>query len=203
MLTFNEALHEYRWNGAKVPHVTGVLKGLVDYSMIPAEKLERARQEGTYIHRMIELDCAGDLDVEALEEWAKPAYKAWRDFCAASGFAVILSEWKGYHPGIGVAGTLDLMCELPLLKGWKGIALLDVKRSLYGGPVIGLQTAGYKGIVDADKAMPKPAHRGALRIGKDGKFRLVRYNDPTDFSTFLSLLNVKRWKEKNGICHPD
>lgn len=198
MLTFDEALHEYRWNGQKVPHVTGILNGLTDYSMIPADKLERAKQEGRYIHRMVELDCLGDLDVEAIEEWARPAYKAWRDFRDASGFELILSEWKGYHRTQGYAGTLDLLCEVPRLKGWKGVALIDVKRSLYAGPVIGYQTAAYKAIVESDKAMPRVSRRGALRLAKDGKFRLEPFDRPTDAAMFLGCLTYHRARQECG-----
>ena len=197
-LTFDESAHRYYWNGKPVPNVTGILAPLTDYSKIPAETLERARQEGTAIHKMVELDCNGDLDVAALPAWMVPAYKGWREFREHSGFEPILNEYRGYHKAFGYAGTLDLLCALPKLKGWKGVALLDVKRSLYAGPVIGLQLSAYEAIVTSDKGLPKPARRGALRLTPDGKFRLEAYNDAGDFSAFLALLTLKRWKEKHA-----
>jgi hypothetical protein len=197
-LAFDSAAHRYFWNGKPVPNVTSILKPLTDYSMIPRATLEKAQQEGQAVHKMIELDCAGTLDREWLPGWMESAYGAWCDFKAASGFTPLLSEHKGYHPGMRYAGTLDLVCELPRLKDWKGVALLDVKRSLFAGPVIGLQLAAYKGIVEADKAMPKIARRGALRIGNDGKFQLEPFDDATDASTFLALLTLTRWKDTHG-----
>lgn len=199
MLIFDEATHTYTWNGKPVPNVTRILSPLSDFSMVPPDVLERARQEGKYVHSMIEADCEGDLDVEALADWAKPAYAAWCDFKAISGFRCLLSEAKGYHKGMGFAGTLDLVCEIPKLAGWKGIALLDVKRSLYGGPVIGLQLAAYKAMVESsEKDAPKIARRGALRIAKDGKFYLAPYDDGQDFPTFCALLTIQRWRAKHG-----
>lgn len=199
-LTFDEITHSYFFNGKPVPNVTGILSPLTDFSMIPPDVLERARREGKYVHSMIEADCEGDLDVEALADWARPAYAAWCDFKAMSGFVPILSEEKVYHPTLQYAGTLDLVCEVPKLKGWPGLSLIDVKRSLYGGPVIGLQTAAYAGAHDHLKALKttRIARRGALRIGNDGKFRLEPFDDPTDFSTFTALLTIQRWRAKHG-----
>lgn len=198
-LAFDAEKHEYRLNGALIPHVTGILAPLTDYSRIPAPVLERARQEGRAIHKMVELDCLGTLDVATLPEWMAPAFKAWCDFKAASGFSLVLSEFAGCNPPLGYAGTLDLLCELPRLKGWKGTALLDVKRSLYAGPVIGLQLAAYRAIVESDKGMPRVSRRGALRIGVDGKFQIEPYDDPTDLATFIALLTLKRWREKHAV----
>lgn len=196
MLRFDEASHTYTWDGKPVPNVTRILAPLTDYSRIHPDVLERARQEGKAIHRLVELDCLGTLDVDALPAWMRPAYGAWVEFKAASGFALILSEFKGYEPRLGFAGTLDLVCLLPNLKGWKGTALLDVKRSLMGGPVIGYQTAAYKAIVESDKAMPRVSRRGALRLGNDGKFRLEPFDKPTDMGRFLACLGFMQAQEE-------
>lgn len=196
MLLFDEPTHTYTWNGKPVPNVTGILAPLTDYSKIPAETLEKARQEGQAIHKMVELDCNGDLDVASLPAWMVPVYKGWRDFRDQSGFEPILNEYRGYHKAFGYAGTLDLLCSLPKLRGWKGVALLDVKRSLMAGPVIGYQLAAYAEILKAEKGMPKPDRRGALRLGPDGKFRLEPFDKPSDFAMFLGCLTFKRAKEE-------
>ena len=194
---FDEDTHTYTWNGVRVPNVTSILKPLVDLSRIPAEVLEKARQEGVAVHKMIDLDAAGTLDVDALPEWMGPVYGAWCRFKEESGFTPLLSEYRGYHPTLRYAGTLDSLCELPKLSGWSGVSLIDVKRSLFAGPVIGLQLAAYKAIVESDKAMPKVARVGALAI-KGGKFVLEPYGDPSDFSVFLALLTLNNWRSKHG-----
>lgn len=199
-LHFDEASHTYSIGGAVLPNVTRILAPLVDYSMIPRDALERAKQEGKAVHTMVELDDHGTLDVAGLPEWMAPVYKAWCEFKEISGYRPVLAECKVYHRRYNYAGTLDKVCELPKLKGWPGESLLDVKRSLYAGAVIGLQTSAYEQALISDPSMPKPKRRGALRLAKDGKFRLEPYDDKADFSVFLSLLNIHRWKEKHGLA---
>ncbi len=199
-LAFDEAAHRYTWNGREVPHVTGILEPLTEASLalIPQNVLAFAAEEGKAIHKMVELDCAGTLDLDTLPGWMEKVYAAWLEFKAHSGFSPILSEHKCYSP-MGYAGTLDLLCELPSLTGWKGAVLLDVKRSLFGGPVIGLQLAAYENILRADKAMPRVKRRGALRLNPDGKLRLEPYDDTSDASAFLALLTIHKWKENHGL----
>ena len=45
-LTFDEAAHEYRLDGRRLPSVTQLLAPLVDYSKVPRETLERAQALG-------------------------------------------------------------------------------------------------------------------------------------------------------------
>jgi len=43
------------------------------------------------------------------------------------------------------------------------------------------------------------AHRGALQLFPDGKYKLHEFKDPSDFAVFLSLLNVYRFKERHSL----
>lgn len=200
-LTFHEESHSYFVDGLRYPSVTQIIgaAGLVDYSHVPAVALETARQQGQATHRMIELDSAGTLDVDALPEWMGPVWKAWSAFKESSGFVPILNEYRAHHPTLRFAGTMDLVGELPKLKGWKGAALIDVKRSLFGGPVIGLQTAAYAMLLESDPGMPKINRRGALRIGNDGRFVLQPFDEASDRATFLALLTLNRFREKHNL----
>jgi hypothetical protein len=197
VLTFNEALHEYRWNGAVLPHVTGILAGLIDFSFVKAEDLERARAEGIAQHKLIELECKGGLDVNALDPYWKPHLAAFRTCVAETGFKIIASERKVRHPTYGYAGTLDMEAEL-----FDAEAILDLKRSFYGGPVIGLQLAAYLEARNAERAREritkKLKKRYALRLlpGSKPPYRLKEYTDAEDFGVFLGLLKTQRWKEK-------
>lgn len=199
MLTFDEAEHRYYWNGEPVPNVTSILSGLTDYSRIAPAVLEEARQKGVAVHKMVELDCANDLDVDTLPDWMRGHYQAWQRFREETGFECWASEHKLYHPKLRYAGTLDLVGLLPKTK-IKGLALLDVKRSFYAGPVIGLQTAAY---LDAwnrteEKASRlTDANRYALRLDGDGKYRLEPFNDPGDIAVFVANLTLYRWRMKH------
>lgn len=200
MLTFDEVLHEYRWNGERVPNVTSVIGHLTDYSRIPAEALERARQEGQAVHKMVDAACKGTL--VDLPAWMYGHFDAWMRFVADTGFECIHSEHRVYHHSQRYAGTLDLAGTLPRLKTSKKPAVIDVKRSFYGGPAIGLQTAGYKDAWNSDKGRPTKLHeRYALRLDADGKYRLKRFDDDPnhieDSLAFLACLQQYRWRAKH------
>jgi len=198
VLAFDPAAHVYTWNGQYVPNVTRVLAPLTSYDRIPEHILEHARQEGVAVHKLVELDCYGDLDVETLPEWMTGHYKAWKQFLADTGFEFIASEHRVFHPEFKYAGTLDLAGHMPHAKA-KGTSLIDVKRSFFAGASIGLQLSAYAAAWDkAHAAALKIKNRFALKLSADGTYRLQPYEDPNDFSVFLSLLTIERWKAKHG-----
>lgn len=190
MLTFDEAAHRYYWQGTPVPNVTSVLSPLVDLSHIPADTLEIARQKGVAVHKMVELDAKGDLDESVLPEWMQPALEQWRKFVADSGFRMIESEFRVFHPLYRYAGTLDLLGYVH-----DDPAFIDVKRSFAAGPVIGLQLAAYHEAYCAQEKVGKRAKRYALRLNENGPYRLEPYTNPNDFNVFLALLTVQRFRE--------
>lgn len=206
MLTFNAAEHRYFWNGEPVPNVTRIIAPLIDLSMIPVDTLERARQEGVEIHRMANLHFEGRLNVDAMHQtekqrWLVPHYKALLQFEAETGFECWQSEKLLYHHGLRFAGTTDNIGLLTHLKDVKGPAVIDVKRSLYGGPATGLQLAAYrKGWNDGDgksRDLKIPeTNRFALELRKNGAYRLTRFDDPDDEVAFISCLHQLRWKER-------
>ncbi|MHB0965551.1 MAG: hypothetical protein ACYC36_03765 [Bellilinea sp.] len=197
MLEFNEERHEYRWNGVIVPSVTQILKPLTDFSRISPAILEHARQQGVAIHKMVELELAGDLDISSLPEWMLPYYTAWGKFVAETGFECVASEQQVYHNKLGYAGTVDLVGAM---RGAGGLALLDIKRSLSAGAVIGLQLSGYAQAWDSQD-IPGRAHvikhRYALQLIQNGTYKLEPFNDPSDSSAFLACLTMHRWREKH------
>lgn len=198
MLTFKAETHEYFWNGIRVPNVTRVLKPMVDYSRIPPDVLERARQEGNAIHKLVELYFRQDLDEGTLPEWLHPRLTALKAFVEETGFIVHDTERRGFHEAHGYAGTLDLSGELPKLHG--DVAVLDVKRSLYAGPVIGLQLAAYQEIENARRRrekQPKVKRRYALQLKPNGRYSLTEYGDRDHFPIFVGLLNAYKFCERH------
>lgn len=199
MLTFDEPTHVYRWHGRIVPSVTQVLGPWCDFSHIPPDTLERARQQGIAIHKMVEAICQGLEHRMRIPEWMLGHRAAFYRFVEESGFECWAAEKKLYHP-MGYAGTADLFGLMPKLKNVNGAANIDVKRSFYGGPIIGLQTAGYSDAwnKEAPKDMRVPdTNRFALRLDADGKYRLQRYPDPDDRVDFLAALRQHRFREKH------
>jgi hypothetical protein len=200
MLTFEEESHTYQWNGMGVPNVTRILDPLVDYTHIPRDRLDIARQEGNAIHKMIELDCRDELDVDALPAWMRQRYEAWRRFLRDTQFKVIMSEHRVYNTTYRYAGTFDLFGEFP-----KFPAFIDIKRSFFAGPVIGLQTAAYLACDHFEGApecfRPDPSRmskvrRFALQVNDDSYYRLEPFEDRNDFNVFLAALTLYRWRAK-------
>lgn len=139
-LEFDAALHRYTLDGASVPGVTECLKlvSSADYFGVPDEVLAAKAAIGTAVHSLIELDCAGDLDVEDLDPVLVPYHRAWRSFLTASGFRVILSESKVASRRFGYAGQLDLFGDLNAIR-----ATVDAKCVTRVMSSTGPQTAGY------------------------------------------------------------
>lgn len=191
MFTFDEEKHEYRFNGQIVPHVTGVLKDMTDYSMVPPAKLEAARQKGVAVHKMVELWAKNELDYETLPEWQIPVLEFWLHFVADTHLEIIDSEKKCYHETYRLAGTRDLKCRMPKAKErrFREPGILDIKRSFFAGAAIGLQLAGYE-ILDEQKNI---AWRGALRLHEDHPYKFMEFQDRNDRNVFLACLTRHNW----------
>jgi len=197
MLAFDEAKHEYRWDSAVVPHVTGIIAPFVNYSMVPRDTLELARQKGQHVHRMVELHAQGKLDEDALPDWMRPILAQWLKFVADTGFIVLASERRVYHEAYQYAGTLDLRGFMRNHPKYRGPGILDIKRSFMAGGVTGLQTAAYAEADDAGREWDTPvAWRGALKLNENGPYRFEPFEKKSDFSEFLVCLTYQRLKEK-------
>lgn len=206
MLTFDAERHIYHWDGKPVPNVTRIIAPLVDLSMIPADALEKARLEGVAVHKMAQLYFEGKLDAAALyseegQAWLIPHYEALLKFESETGFECWKSEHQMYHRGLGYAGTTDLIGLMPKLKTVLGSSVVDIKRSLYGGPSIGLQLVAYRkswndGDGKAKELRIADRNRFALQLRKDGSYRLTQYDDPEDEVAFIACLQHLRWKER-------
>lgn len=196
MLTFRASDHTYHVDGRQVVNVTRVLEPFYDLSMVPADTLERARQEGVDIHRMAELHVKDDLDESTLPEWLLPRLAALKKFIAETGFEVLGSEQAMYHPTYRFAGTADLFGTMRVPAGRaerRVVACVDLKRSFLAGKVIGLQLAGYQ-LLWEYASTAKVERRIALRLDANGEYRCEVFSSPDDRTVFLAALTVHRWK---------
>lgn len=204
-LSYDDALHEYRYDGNVVPSVTQALGRLSaeEYRGVDAEVMERAAQLGKAVHRVIELDLRDDLDVESLSEGLLPYYESWRNFLATSGFTAVLSEQRVYSARYGYAGTLDLF---GILNG--EAVLIDAKRTAQVPRTAGPQTAAYEtalreslpDVITRHNDLTTPARdlirRFALHLRADGTWRLVPFTDRSDLRVFLAQVTTHHWLRK-------
>lgn len=186
MLTFDADSHTYRFCGKVVPSVTQILDGFVDLSFIPRDVLERKRQIGTAVHKAIELDTAGELDEDSIDESWGGYFMGWRKFRAESGFEVSSSEQQLYSQKYGFAGTCDLIGTLPKA----GLALIDAKTTTMLYPTVGPQTAAYAELANCPKAK-----RYALQLTPDGKYDLAPLTNRNDWSVFQAALILHNWRK--------
>lgn len=189
-LHFDEARHEYRLDGRRLPSVTQLLAPLVDYSMVPKDVLERAQQLGTAVHKMTELHDNDDLDEDSLSDELRPYLGGWKRFRVECRFEPVTVEHRMAHPVFGYAGTSDRTGAIK-----DRLAVLDIKKMFVLGPHIGPQLAAYEKLHQAEGL--KVVDRYALGLRPDGTYRLQPYTDPLDWQCFLSHLTIQNWKAKH------
>lgn len=190
MLEFDEAKHEYRYNGIVVPGVTTILKPLSNYSQVAPNVLARAAQLGTMVHKTTELYDEGVLDEDDLDPILVPYLEGWKLFRREVEFEPITIEHRMYHPA-GFCGTSDRTGYVRSKK-----SVVDIKKMMTLGPVIGPQLAAYKEAHNHEGAGIEK--RYALGLRPDGTYRLQEFADPSDLPCFMSLLTIHNWRLKHG-----
>jgi hypothetical protein len=144
MLTFNETLHEYRFNNEIVPSVTQIISDLNDLSSISEHVLKNKGELGTEFHRIIKLHFLDDLVYDTIDSRLVPAFNTFLDWSKPrlDEFKKALSEYKMFDQKLWLAGTLDLA-----LQG----DLFDWKLRFYNPVVDILQLDGYDTILGGGK----------------------------------------------------
>jgi hypothetical protein len=196
-IAFDEARHEYSRNGVVLPHVTGVLRDLVDLSMIRPADLEYARERGQATHRAVELwHSPAGLDVGSLSSPVLARFASYVVFLQRTGFVPDLVEYVVEHRELGYAGKLDLYGTFKpgfFDIGPRKAALIDIKTGMVE-PVAGPQTAAYQQALMCEVPQAALAERFALWLGEN-RYTLHPLNDPRDWPNFVNRLI--EWKTRN------
>lgn len=112
-LAFEEKTHQYILNGMQVlPSVTTLMKPLSDtlYAGIRPETLQAAAERGTEVHSAIEdYVTLGITDISEARRGYFEAFLRWMKDYNVQPLSV---EHRAYHPALGYAGTLDMLCTL-------------------------------------------------------------------------------------------
>lgn len=186
-LEFEKASHVYRLDGRVVPSVTQILQPLNDFSMVNPGVLEAAREFGNHVHQACHLDDMEMLDWSELDPALVPYVTAWRAFLTDSGAVVIASEQPLAHSTLGYAGTPDRV-----LSWKKSIVIPDLKATALVPRSVGPQTAGYAAAYKSQHGGREP-ERLCVQLRANGTYSSHRRREPTDWSVFLSCLNVWRF----------
>jgi hypothetical protein len=193
-IEFDEANHLYFIGGKPMPAVSEILRPLLDFSRIPPDALEFARERGTAVHKATELHDLGMLDEDSIDDHVRPYLDAWKQFRSDTGFYPTLIEHRVYSETYGYCGTIDRQGVMTKLAGSPG-ALLDIKTPVQLGPAVGIQLAAYQEALRRDGIL-SPL-RFAVQLRNDGLYRLVSFTDKSDFGVFIALMTVRKWRDRN------
>lgn len=196
MLEFDADTHTYTLNGQRLPSVTQVLAPLNDFSMVPPDVLEAAREFGSHVHEACDLFNRDLLDWSSLDPPLVPYVEAWQKFLDESGAVPIASEVRVVHAQYGYAGSPDVV-----LAWGKRTAIPDIKATAVVPPTVGPQTAAYAKAWQAMHGGREPA-RYCIHLREDGTYRSHARTDPADWSIFLSALNCHKFREKHRVRIP-
>lgn len=192
-LQYDDATHTYTIGGRRLPSVTEVLGPITahEYHGVNLDVMERAALLGKAVHKLIELDIAGTLDDDALDDALRPYLAQWRQFRQQSGFKAMFSEQRVHSPKWGYAGTYDLIGSLN-----RKFALIDCKRTCAVPRSAGPQTAAYvQAIRENSFDLPADIDRYVLHLTPE-RWRLVPQKDPNDLRVFLAALTLHNYLEK-------
>lgn len=202
-LTFEESEHIYHYGGVRVPSVTQVLDGMVDYDRVPIAKLRHAAERGTAVHLATEFDDEGDLDESTVDPEVLPYVDAWRCFRAESGFQPMRSEVRVYSARHRFAGTFD--CLGVLFGKW---AIVEKKTTFQLAPATAIQVSAYMRAYNEDKPEGERARAcWSVWLRRNGTYRLTEYDPLEHWAAFLARLNpddpqsaatMAAWMEKHG-----
>lgn len=170
--------------------VTQCLSILTSYGCVSASIMEAAANRGSLIHahflgmlKGMYLPCPIEIsdEISALTEW--------KDRMIAE---VIDVEAEVMDMSLGIVGHLDLACRL--IHHSSGInSIIDLKcTALKPGPVVGLQTAGYKHLAEKTLKM-KFKHRYGLHLNKDNKIELIEFKSEKDWPMFLAAYSLTNY----------
>lgn len=182
LLTFDSELHKYYYDGRELLSVTTLLKsvGIIDDRFYTDEGKNRGRR----IHHICEKIDLGEMpEIESSE---MPYIEAYLTFKHETRFVPQLIEKRVCNINYWYGGTLDktgLLYE-------DCLAIIDLKTGV-ASPWTALQLAGYEACLD------KPHKRFGLQLNKNGKYKLIPYEDRSDRNMFLGIASVVNWKMKN------
>lgn len=193
MIKFVSETHTYTLDGQSIPSVTKVLKeaGLIDFSKVNPDILERALNFGTAVHLACELYDTNDLNETTLDNNLRPYLDGWIKFLKDTGFKIESTEERVVSKKFWYAGTLDRRGTLSKR------AVLDIKTGVDFGPATALQLAAYENGYNEDKPFKERIkERICVLLRNDGTYKMEVYKDKGDFSVFLSCLTLRNWRKK-------
>lgn len=202
-----ESTRAHLVNGIPVPSVTQILRATGvsgDFSMVPADVLERKTRIGQAAHAAAHYFDDGDLVEATVAPEVRPYLDAWMCFRAERGFVPELLETVVYSKVYHFIGRFDRLGRVR--DGRRGRVLCDIKTGDPDAAAADLQTAGYEIalVEEHPELLDEPLERWSVQLLGDGRYKLRRYPlpgrstgvDKADFKALARAVNLRQ--ERSG-----
>jgi hypothetical protein len=195
-LEFDNENHIYRLDGSIIPGYSQIARdlGLIDYSRVRQSDLNWKAEVGKAVHTAIFLNNTGELDLGSLDEVVNSYFKSWLMFVELyqpkiltqySEKPICSVKWR-----YGV--TPDIIAEIKYLTD------LEIKTVTSMNPVTALQTEAQKIAIEETYNL-KIKQRWGLQLIPNAMPKLEVYTDTSDYSAWLSCVNVWHYKERTKL----
>jgi hypothetical protein len=198
-LRFDDADHRYFIDEVEWPGVTRALEDarLIDFSKVPRDVLERAKQRGTAVHSAVHYWLEGDLDEGSLTDETHGYLMAAGAFLNQMRVTPLRIERFIQAPAYRFCGRLDLEGLIERKDGKSDKLVVDWKSGLIQ-PAHRVQLAGYvSGLPD-----PRSYRRMTVELHADGSYKIFEYS-PEDYLRDLNVLHAAvalwHWKRDQGL----
>jgi hypothetical protein len=190
-LTFDETKHEYKLNGLIIPSVTKIIGEIFPISdFISKELLEQKADLGKKVHKTIELNDSGNLDVGTLHPLLRKYLDNWIKFKCDYNFTPMDIELQLSHPLYKYAGRVD---QVGLID--KDLTVLDIKSGAVQ-KTHSIQTAAYQSLYEINKCKVK--RRMAVYLSPDN-YKIEEHKNKNDISVFHASLTIYNYKKTNNL----
>lgn len=187
-LSFDAETHTYAIKGKAVPSVSAVLEPLQELDGIPRDVLEHARILGQHVHTACAMMVNKVLEWRTLDLKLVPYVQAAKKFIEENEIKVLAAEYRMADDGLKFAGTLDLLGvfrRYTCVFDWKATSMMP--------RTAGPQTAAYDHLYRRNLG-GRPMKRYGVQLLETGDYKLFPFEDPRDFTWFVSALNIWHWR---------
>ena len=197
--------HRYTLDGVTIPGCTQVLAAMgctPGFNWLTLDQLEFYRSRGHAIHKAVELAVKGTLDKRTISAEINPYLVGWDRFCEEHKVEVMevdgepFVERQLYHPAFRYGVTPDVVA-------WVGgrETMVEIKATSAHAPATGLQLAAQLLATRYEiLSLPKVVARAGLRLlPEEPYYDLKYYNERSDESVWLSLLNSFNWLSQHKL----
>lgn len=175
------------------PRVTEIIKaaGLSDYSGIPENIMEAARNRGEVGHKTCDLYDRKNLNMDTVDERIMPYLAGYIKFLKEFNLKFTKDEIERQLVSkLGFVGTPDRISKA------KGL-LIDIKLTYVLLPVLAIQLSGYQILAEENGIRIKK--RIGVQLKADATYLIQEYKSPSDKNIFLSCLNICNWKKEHKL----